>query len=202
LSVAGTGTIAGVSGSYQLIYDSAQNITWLDYTLPYDSPGFTSWGNAVSWANNLSVTFNGANLTGWRLPVVNPGQWFHYDDLSEGFNFTNWEMGFLFYTELGDKGYYDTNGNYQPNYGLVNTGPFKNLQPVTYWSGTATDAYHAWTMNFNDGGQSPDGDVYFHYALAVHDGDVGEPTTPIPGAVWLFGSGLVGLIGLKRKYLG
>lgn len=25
---------------------------------------------------------------------------------------------------------------------------------------------------------------------------------PIPGAVWLFGSGLVGLIGLKRKYLG
>jgi hypothetical protein len=26
--------------------------------------------------------------------------------------------------------------------------------------------------------------------------------TPIPGAVWLFGSGLAGLIGLKRKYLG
>ena len=27
-------------------------------------------------------------------------------------------------------------------------------------------------------------------------------TTPIPGAVWLLGSGLVGLIGLKRKCLG
>ena len=26
--------------------------------------------------------------------------------------------------------------------------------------------------------------------------------TPIPGGIWLFGSGLVGLIGLKRKYLG
>jgi len=25
---------------------------------------------------------------------------------------------------------------------------------------------------------------------------------PIPGAVWLFGPGLAGLIGLKRKYLG
>jgi hypothetical protein len=27
-------------------------------------------------------------------------------------------------------------------------------------------------------------------------------TTPIPGAVWLFGSGLFGLIGVKRRYLG
>jgi hypothetical protein len=35
-----------------------------------------------------------------------------------------------------------------------------------------------------------------------HLTDVDAAATPIPAAVWLFGSGLMGLMGLKRKYLG
>jgi len=34
--------------------------------------------------------------------------------------------------------------------------------------------------------------------MAEHDGDI----VPIPAAVWLFGSGLLGLIGIARKKYG
>jgi len=41
LTVLGTGTIkapgAGDGGAYQLINDSAQNVTWLDYSVPADT---------------------------------------------------------------------------------------------------------------------------------------------------------------------
>ena len=65
LKVVGTGTMQGVTGSYQLIYDSVQNITWLDYTAPA-----TIWGNQVAWAQNLTVNFNGWLYSGWNLPTT------------------------------------------------------------------------------------------------------------------------------------
>ena len=34
-------------------------------------------------------------------------------------------------------------------------------------------------------------------AWAVHDGDIGA--VPIPGAIWLLGSGLIGLVGFRKK---
>jgi hypothetical protein len=59
LTVVGTGVMQGVSGSYQLIYDSAQNITWLDYSAPQNT-----WQNQVNWVQNLTVNFNGQKFTG------------------------------------------------------------------------------------------------------------------------------------------
>lgn len=38
--------------------------------------------------------------------------------------------------------------------------------------------------------------------ILVSRGQSMEKVVPIPGAVWLLGSGLLGLIGLKRKFLG
>jgi hypothetical protein len=32
---------------------------------------------------------------------------------------------------------------------------------------------------------------------AVHDGDIGA--VPIPAALWLFGSGLLGLVGMAKR---
>ncbi len=40
-------------------------------------------------------------------------------------------------------------------------------------------------------------DYRFGYAWAVRDGDVGA--VPVPAAVWLFGSGLIGLLGVARR---
>ncbi|MFZ0931349.1 MAG: VPLPA-CTERM sorting domain-containing protein [Syntrophobacteraceae bacterium] len=38
--------------------------------------------------------------------------------------------------------------------------------------------------------------------VGAESAEVGVSPTPIPAAAWLFGSGLAGLIGIKRKYLG
>ncbi|MES9991907.1 MAG: DUF1566 domain-containing protein [Candidatus Thiodiazotropha sp.] len=55
-----------------MIYDSDQNLTWLQdanyaRTSGHDSDGRMTWENAMSWASNL--TYGGYN--DWRLPYVN-----------------------------------------------------------------------------------------------------------------------------------
>jgi hypothetical protein len=65
-------------------------------------------------------------------------------------------MGHLFYTSLGNPGYYDAKGNPLAAYGLLNTGPFTNLQDDIYWSSTvyATDPDRAWDFNMYFGAQN------------------------------------------------
>jgi hypothetical protein len=130
-----------------MIYDTDLNITWYD-TAPVNG----SWPDLTTWATNLSVTnTNGSSITGWRLPKTIDGPNVYSNDgiTAAGYNNTSGELGHLFYKELGNKGYYDVNGNYQPGYGRLNTGPFKNLQ-YNYWTGTeyASDTSLAWNFNF------------------------------------------------------
>ena len=89
----------------------------------------------------------------------------------------------------------------QSGWGLSNTGPFDALQSNYYWSGLeyAPDTFGAWYFVFFNGGQDTSSKGFNYYALAVHSGDVGASIVPVPAAVWLFGSGLLGLIGLGRQ---
>ena len=107
--------------SNHLIYDDDLNITWYDNMKSLDR-----WQDRVNWADALSVTFGSNTYTDWRLPTTVDGPWvWGYDGTTTaGHNITSSEMGHLFYSELGNKGYYDTSGNYQPGYGLTNKGPF------------------------------------------------------------------------------
>jgi len=166
LSVVGSGTIQGGSGSYQLIYDSALNITWLDYSAPLNT-----WQNQVDWAAGLTVNFNGRNITGWSLPITVD------NDSSIGWNITSSQLGHLFYTELGNKEMYDVRGTYQPGGGLTNTGPFKNLAAYLYWSGTAS-ASGVWTFDTWNGHQDIFTTGYFGTALAVLPGNIAAEGTP------------------------
>jgi len=208
----------GVPDAY---YDTALNITWLANASAavgsaYDtySPGTgeMTWSDANAWAASLNI----GGITGWRLPTVtdtgSPGC-----DLSTtggtdcGYNVdpATGEMAYMYYVTLGDKSFYDTSGNpYQPGWGLTNTGPFSNLGTYQdYWTSTpqpSSPSTDAWTFSFQDGGQLLNANKPSAlYAWAVKGGSVGVAvsTVPLPGAAWLFGSGLLGLIGVARRKL-
>lgn len=216
-SVSGQGTwegslqprdLNGNLSTAEAYYDTSLNITWL---VDANYAGTTmDWATANTWAANLNI--NG--YTGWRLPSVTDtgtlgcnNSYAGGTDCGFNVDTSTGEMAHMFYVTLGDKAYCDpststvTTCNAQTGYGLTNTGPFSNLQSFIYWSETA-DALNVgghWGFDFNSGRQFRWGDDTSLNAWAVHSGDVGAAVAPIPAAVWLFGSGIVGLIGFARR---
>lgn len=148
------------------------------------------------------MNVNGENITGWRLPATVDGpEIFSYDGSTPwGYNNTTSEMGHLYYTELGNQGMYDTSGNGprpQSVYGLRNTGVFNNLVIDWYWSGTAASPYNAWLFLAGSGGQMAYDKNNNNRALAVLPGQISS--VPAPATLLLMGSGLAGLLGVRRK---
>ncbi len=166
------GTVIYNGEEYGLIYEDDQNLIWMDYYKPQEPFG-VGWFGMVKWAAGLNtpgvLTYNFnpgvkvAWLGTWRLPLtVDGARTFGYDGTTTaGFNITSSEMGHLFYTSLGNLAYYDTKGKVQAGWaGLKNTGPFKNLKPDSYMSGTEYAIYplHAWDFNMYFGSQ---GNMWF-----------------------------------------
>ena len=163
-----------------------------------------NWTAAVAWADGLEYydSVRDVTWTDWRLPttVDGPYVWGYDGTTTAGYNITTSEMGYMYYENLGNLGYYDKAGNYQPGWGLNNTSPFNNLQSYDYWSGTEYSANpdYAWGFNFYYGYQHHfDKDRNVYHAWAVRPGDVSA--VPIPGAVWLLGSGLACVGACRRK---
>jgi hypothetical protein len=178
-----------INNGNNLIYDSDLDVTWYN-------PSFTimTWYQAMSWADNLVV----GGAADWRLPTA-----FNRDGSppSGGYNCDNNELGYLYYKELGNVA---DNANLYP----LNSGPFSNLQPMTYWTSTEWTSYtgNAWAFDFMSGllgftDKSPNS-TYFQYysAMAVHSGDIGAVQVPEPATMLLLGTGFIGLLGLRRKF--
>lgn len=187
-----------------LIYDTELDITWLadanhGVGSTYDAmdgvtDGRMSWQNALEWTQSLVV----GGVGGWRLPNTAFGDSTCTNSAggdSSGYNCRRSEMGNLFYISLGGMLGSSIHTTHNSNYQL-----FSNIQSAPYWSATEHYAYadiSAWDFNFGNGSQGGDLKMYSFHVWAVHDGDVAA--VPLPAATWLFGSGLVGLLGYYRR---
>ena len=186
LGVSSVANAALVDRGGGLIYDQDLNITWLANA---NVNGVMTWNNAMTWASNFSYYDSVRNVTytDWRLPT---------SDTCGGYNCTGSEMGHLFYTELGGTAASSILSSGDPDLAL-----FTNVQSNYYWSGTeyAPDPRSAWYFHFGVGNQNANGGYKTgtSFAWAVRPGDVAA--VPPPAAAWLFGSGLLGLIGIGIK---
>lgn len=189
-----------------MIYDTDLNITWLQdanyaRTSGFSADGLLDWNTATLWAENLVY----GGFGDWRLPSSLNG-----DGTGPCFltDCTGSEMGHLYYTELGNTAFLP--GSIPPggcnvgvDCGLVNVGPFVNLQ-FAHWSSTAFDPVRdvsltgtAWDFDFVHGVQGVGVGPLF--AWAVRDGDV-VSAVPVPPSLLLLGSGVVAFALIRRRF--
>ena len=152
-----------------------------------------NWADVNAWAAGLTI----GGVGGWRLPdTLQPDASCDYQSgsISWGFNCTGSEMGNLFYNVLGGSAGSSITTTHNANYDL-----FSNVQSSSYWSATekASDTSEAWGFYMGNGNQGVGYKTGGGYAWAVQSGDVSA--VPVPAAVWLFGSGLIGLIGMTSR---
>lgn len=195
-------------------YDDVLDITWManaDALADEYGSGTATWSNVNAWVNDLSI----GGITGWRLPTV-------LDTGPAGKDYTNGgtdtgnnvqttdrsgrtvysELASLYYDTLGNISFVDVDGNAQSGSGMLNTGPFSGFgaSHPSYWSVSVTNptsVSDSWLFVTSNGSQVDPYNYGSFAAIAVLDGDVS--TVPVPAAVWLFGSGLIGLIGIARR---
>ncbi len=154
------------------------------------STGRMTWWGAQAWANNLSL----GGVTGWILPTTTVQ--------SVGYNQTGSQLGDLYYNQLGGVANTFITATHNANYNL-----FSNVQNhYISSSSNESDSANAWLffIGVDDQGTPYQGfqdnwnpKSSLSYAWAVRPGDV--TAVPLPGAVWLFLTGMIGLMGLKRR---
>ena len=163
----------------QAVYDDVLNITWVANAA---LSGTNTWANQVAWASNLDYL----GFDDWRLASVDVDASGLPDSCATELACRDNELLYLF-----------------SQYGVsaATPGLFMGVQPGLYWSSnTHFNGFPtaAWAVNFDVGGQSGwTKNSWSYSALAVRSGDV--LSAPIPAAVWLFSSGLLGLVGMTRR---
>jgi hypothetical protein len=167
----------------------------------------------------LAANLNYNGLAGWRLASNTPvnGSSFNTSysfngSTDIGYNITspNSELAYMYNVNLGLADASNATGAFQSNFGIFgnasiggqnNVGLVNNLQSDSYWSGTeyltGFRTGFAWYFYTGSGFQSTFTEGSLLYAWAVRPGDVSA--VPAPPAFWLFGSGLMSLLGLRRR---
>jgi hypothetical protein len=209
---ASTASAALIDRGNGMIYDSDLNITWLQdanfaMTSGYDTDGLMTQQQAAVWADNLKY----GGFDDWRLPMTTPinglnfnFSWSYNGSTDSGYNIkgSHSELMYMYYMNLGNISPYTSEGEAcDCPWGLINKGPFLNLVSGAFWPGEAIDypgTNFLLFYNLVGGSQAGQAADSLSYAWAVRDGDI--LSAPIPGAAWLLGTGLLGLIGLRRKF--
>jgi len=167
-------------------YSGQHSVTTSDFSdLEY---GDVTWFGAQAFINYLnSISYAGSNQ--WTLPSAG-------DNPQYGYNPTGSQFGELYYTELGrtaqsgpipaDNPYFTNTYNYAYWYGTE----YAN-DPDFAWAFSIIDGYHGFGFKYLDPRQPAP------IAWVVSPGNIAA--VPVPGAIWLFGSGLIALLGLNRR---
>lgn len=171
---------------WQAYYDTDLEISWMRDASVL---GFGGWQPAVDWAAALVI----GGATEWRLPSMDlDGDGVREDcsvvtaavclDNELGYHF--WQSGIR-------------PGNNQAT--IPANAVFSQVSVTAYWSSTTNvSETFAFALSFDSGNEGAGGiGTEGRVAWAVHDGDVGA--IPVPAAVWLFGSGLLGLVGFSCR---
>ena len=151
--------------------DFSQNLGRVDW---FGAQAFVTYLNSINYADSNQ----------WILPSAGSNP-------QRDYNQTSSQLGELFYNELG---------------GIATKGmpitPYFTFEQVNgngYWSGTeyVPDPRAAWDFYTGVGIQDFGNKNAFIYAWAVSPGNIAA--VPVPGAVWLFGAGIIGLLGFRRR---
>lgn len=207
----------------QAVYDTDLDITWLANANLASSNSFGVAGiglfGLMDWdtANHWIMAMNADGGTGylgfndWRMPTtlvpdsscINSFDGTPSND-AQGLNCTGSEMGHLFYTEFGAQsmlGGYALDTANPDELAKFSAIGYDNNITRHYWSATEyvlapAPATAAMFFNFDSGEQLASGKYVSEFVWAVRSGDVAA--VPVPASLWLFGSGLLGLIGISR----
>jgi hypothetical protein len=181
----------------------------------FSATGLVNWFGAQAFIGYLnSISYGGSSE--WQLPKVTDtgkaGCDYAYSGTDCGYNVdtsTN-ALAQLYYGELNKTAYLNTNGlGPQGGYGIFdNNGdqipggavdPFVNVQSYVYWSGSEYSTYSGsgWNFNLSNGEQFGTSKGTEFYVWAISPGQVA--VVSVPSAFWLFGTGVLGFLRLKRR---
>ena len=175
--------------------------------------GTVSWFGGQAFIGYLnSVSYGGSSQ--WQLPTVTdtgtPGCdiAFSGTDCAWNVDTSTSALAQLYFGELSKITAYNASGTSQSGYGIFgdnnetssgSVGPFSNVQSNSYWSGTeyAPISKSAWHFGTWVGYQLPEQKDLHMFVWAITPGQVAA--VPLPSAVWMMGTGLLGLLGLNRR---
>jgi hypothetical protein len=203
------------SNGFEAFYDTDLKITWLadaNYaaTIGWISPSLQVGGGWMTLDEGMALlkTLDIGGVTGWRAPQLTdlgtPGCAGYANGGTDcGYNVvpSSSEIVHLFSVTLGNHSVVNPDGTRRVagDFGLINSGPFKNIQTLGYGLGTpyAPDAKQIWVFNPSSGIQSNLSRTSAGFGWAVHDGDVAA--VPEPQTYALMMLGLVGMAAVARR---
>lgn len=169
-------------------YSGAHSLTSNDFYID----GLMTWWGAkgfISYLNNQN--FGGTNQ--WALPTAG-------NNPQVGYSQTTSPLGKLYYNELGGLGSINLqNGNLQDGNMPIDQIHFINQREWNYSLGTEYTPVSgfAWGFATNTGLQEEVAKSNYSYTWPVISGQL--TPVPLPAPLWLFGSGLITLLGFKKR---